>query len=79
MFQRRPILTGSFFLNRAFFPKDFVVPDSIRQDLYLLTFGVNYHFNPLPVVTAKLKPLAPRPPHGAGFGSRFNPDRAHKD
>jgi hypothetical protein len=47
-----PILTGSFFLNRAFFPKDFVVPDSIRQDLYLLTFGVNYHFNPLPVVTA---------------------------
>jgi hypothetical protein len=46
---------------------------------FRITFGVNYRFNPLPVSTAKLKPSAACPPPGAGSGSRFNLDRAHKD
>jgi hypothetical protein len=25
----------------------------VNQDLHLVKFGVNYHFNPLPVVVAK--------------------------
>jgi outer membrane immunogenic protein len=37
MFQQQPTLTGSFFLNGAFFQKDFVVPKrSLRIDLHLI-------------------------------------------
>jgi outer membrane immunogenic protein len=27
--------------------------NKVNQDLHLVKFGVNYHFNPLPVVVAK--------------------------
>jgi outer membrane immunogenic protein len=44
------ILTGGFFAGTG----AFVVPvNKMTQDLHLVKFGVNYHFNPLPVVVAK--------------------------
>jgi outer membrane immunogenic protein len=53
MFQQ-PLLLGGNFNGGPFGGAAFILPaNKMNQDLHLVKFGVNYHFNPLPVVVAK--------------------------
>jgi opacity protein-like surface antigen len=55
MFQQKVTAVGIDFYNAPGFtgPNGFAASYSLNQDLHLVKVGVNYHFNPVQVVTAK--------------------------
>jgi opacity protein-like surface antigen len=54
MFQQPVYLTGAVTVAPSGASLALARPENkIQQDLHLVKFGVNYHFNPLPAVIAK--------------------------